>query len=227
MVFLEIGPGNVLTSVFKQHSEENIHDHIALNMVRHPSQEINDTRFFLQRLGELWFQGFDINWENYYGDYLPNKISAPAYVFHKTKFLARVNPLDNLDVNSIGAVHYNEGDTLKEDEEIYEEDGDRELMNNPYKEPSTATEKELVEIWQDFFSINKIGILDDFFALGGNSLKGVTMLKLIQKTFEIDIKIKDFYKKSTIKGLAAEIDLALKFVTVQEEENTSKTVITI
>ncbi|MEO7976391.1 beta-ketoacyl synthase N-terminal-like domain-containing protein [Flavobacterium sp.] len=227
MVFLEIGPGNVLTSVFKQHSEENIHDHIALNMVRHPSQEINDTRFFLQRLGELWFQGFDINWENYYGDYLPNKISAPAYVFHKTKFLARVNPLDNLDVNSIGTVQYNAGDTLKEDEEIYEEDGDRELMNTPYKEPSTATEKELVEIWQDFFSINKIGILDDFFALGGNSLKGVTMLKLIQKTFEIDIKIKDFYKKSTIKGLAAEIDLALKFVTVQEEENTSKTVITI
>ncbi|WP_202702723.1 type I polyketide synthase [Flavobacterium sp. UGB4466] len=227
LAFLEIGPGNALTSVFKQHSKENIHDHIALNMLRHPSQEINDTQFFLQQLGELWFQGIDINWESYYGDYLPNKISAPAYVFHQTKFLARVNPLDNLNGNAFNTFEYEVEDNFNEDEEMYKEDADRELMNTPYKEPSTDTEKQLVEIWQDFFSINKIGILDDFFALGGNSLKGVTMLKLIQKTFEIDIKIKDFYKKSTIKGLAAEIDLALKFVIIQEEEISSKMVITI
>ncbi len=231
MTFLEVGPGNVLTSVFKQHSEENIHDHVAINMVRHPSQEINDTQFFLQKLGELWFQGIDIDWDAYYGNKLPNKISAPTYVFHKTKFLTRVNPLENLDVTSLDTITYNQDTGLEEEEDIYDEDGDRELMSNPYKEPSTTTEKKLVEIWQDFFSIHKIGVLDDFFALGGNSLKGVTMLKLIQKTFEIDIKIKDFYKKATIKGLAAEIDLALKFVTIQENENEnpspSKTVITI
>ncbi|MEP0264421.1 beta-ketoacyl synthase N-terminal-like domain-containing protein [Dokdonia sp.] len=228
-LFVEVGPGNTLTTLFQQ-QEMSGTNNSAVNLIRHPKEEVNDQEYILKKIGELWMNGIDINWEAYYGNEKPYRTSLPGYVFNKTKLPVKVNPFELINFSEEEApstVNPFVIDTFDDDEAFEEDIDEKETLFINYVAPSNTTEEKLVEMWETFFSKDKIGVLDSFFALGGNSLKGVTMLKLIQKTFEIDIKIKDFYKKSTIKDLAAEIDLAVKLITIQEEENTYKTVITI
>ena len=229
-VFIEVGPGNTLTTLFQQHQHDEAAKNTAINLVRHPKQEINDQEHLLKKLGELWINGIDINWEAYYGAQKPNRVSMPGYVFNKTKLPVKVNPFELFsfsgkeNTETISAYAVNPFD----DSEAFEENPDESAVSFVnYVAPVSETEIKLVEMWKTFFSKDQVGILDDFFALGGNSLKGVTMLKLIQKKFDIEIKIKDFYQSSTIKELAAEIDMGLKLVTIQETKENYKSVMTI
>lgn len=227
MVFIEIGPGNALTTLFQQHTAYNNHQNTVVNLIRHPRKEINDQQFLLQKLGALWLQGIDIDWDAYYGINKPHKISIPGYAFIQTNLPSRVDIFKKLgnqfgDLNN--AIEILE-DVMFENED-YEDSifSDRSDLLTQYVAPENDIEKKLAAIWEDFFNIEKIGVLDDFFALGGNSLKGVTMLKLIMKKFEVQINIKDFYQKANIKELATEISLVLKVQKMQEIKKTSRVV---
>lgn len=228
-IFIEIGPSNALTTMFQQHSDINTNKNIALNVIRHPRQEINDQKHLLQRIGELWLNGIDINWDSYYQEKLPNKISLPGYIFTETKLPSRINVFKSLESQFQGNANAIE-DLIKDQEDLDNENeeelefNDRSELLVKYVAPENEIEQTLVYMWQDFFNMDKIGVLDDFFKLGGNSLKGVTMLKLIMKTFSVQINIKDFYVKANIKKLASEIDLAMKIQKMSEDKKSMNVV---
>jgi acyl transferase domain-containing protein len=52
---------------------------------------------------------------------------------------------------------------------------DRPDLEVLYVAPRDETERMLAELWQEIFRIDRVGIHDDFFALGGDSLVGVQM----------------------------------------------------
>ncbi len=78
----------------------------------------------------------------------------------------------------------------------------RPSMLTPYKAPATELEIALINIWQQFFKYEQVGINDNFFDLGGNSLKGVSVINLIQKKLGRKIEIKQFFSHPTIQQLA-------------------------
>ncbi|PTX61371.1 acyl transferase domain-containing protein [Kordia periserrulae] len=92
---------------------------------------------------------------------------------------------------------------------------ERPEIETSYQEPTTKTEKELCALWEEFFGYEKVGLQDDFFDLGGDSLKAMTVIKRMNKTFNISYNLKDFFSKSTVKELAEEIDLALQVQSLQ------------
>lgn len=73
------------------------------------------------------------------------------------------------------------------------------IMNedNPYQAPNTEIEIQLAKIWQEIFSLDKIGIGDDFFALGGHSLKALHLLNKIERQFKVTISISLFLEQAT------------------------------
>lgn len=78
----------------------------------------------------------------------------------------------------------------------------RPEMENEYVPPKNETEKKLVNLWQDVLAIDKIGIYDDFFALGGDSLLLIQFHTKLKENFETDIAVVDLYKYNTIAALA-------------------------
>ncbi|NKF08874.1 amino acid adenylation domain-containing protein, partial [Clostridium gasigenes] len=76
------------------------------------------------------------------------------------------------------------------------------LINNEFEEPRNKKEEILVSIWKDVLGSERIGINDNFFELGGNSLKATVLLSKIQKELNIEIPLKELFKKSTIKSLS-------------------------
>lgn len=69
-----------------------------------------------------------------------------------------------------------------------------------YKAPSTELEKILVEIWQDVMGVDKIGINDNYFALGGDSIKSIQILARLHNV-GWNLELRDLFQYSTIKEL--------------------------
>jgi acyl carrier protein len=53
--------------------------------------------------------------------------------------------------------------------------------------PSTPNEKIVMGIWEEIFNTKSISIHDDFFKLGGDSLKAVLVLTKLQNIFQIEL----------------------------------------
>jgi polyketide synthase PksJ len=70
----------------------------------------------------------------------------------------------------------------------------------------STTERKIKKIWQQFFGIPELDAEDDFFELGGDSLKGLTMTARIHKELNVEVPIKQLFNNSSIKKLASFID---------------------
>ena len=67
---------------------------------------------------------------------------------------------------------------------------------------TTEVERKLATIWQELLGITRIGINDNFFEIGGHSLKAMTMVAVIHRELNIQIPLKEVFKAPTIQELA-------------------------
>lgn len=85
-----------------------------------------------------------------------------------------------------------------------------------YVAPANDTERKLIDIWEEILGKETIGTLDNFFVIGGNSLKAVTVINHIYKTFDIKLQLRDFFKSATVVDIAKEIDKVVNFRDIQK-----------
>ncbi|MBC9934890.1 non-ribosomal peptide synthetase [Chitinophaga qingshengii] len=72
-------------------------------------------------------------------------------------------------------------------------------------------EEQLAGIWCEVLRKEKIGIHDNFFALGGDSIKAITLVSKLNKELDLDLVINNIFANQTVKTLAA-------FVVGQKDE---------
>jgi amino acid adenylation domain-containing protein len=69
--------------------------------------------------------------------------------------------------------------------------------------PCSVVEKVLAELWSDALHVSPIGIHDNFFSLGGNSLQATRLITRIQEKFQSGVPLLAlFFQDPTIAGLA-------------------------
>lgn len=67
----------------------------------------------------------------------------------------------------------------------------------PYALPRTAIEQQLVETWQEVLNVDRIGIYDNFFEIGGHSLLLIRMQDAY-RAHGFDLSLKNFFEYSTV-----------------------------
>lgn len=75
----------------------------------------------------------------------------------------------------------------------------RERMQSAYVPPVTTLEKKVARIYQDVLNLDRVGIDDDFFDLGGDSLSAVHLMNRIEKVLGKKVSLDVIYDKPTIK----------------------------
>jgi acyl carrier protein len=80
---------------------------------------------------------------------------------------------------------------------------------NKYVAPATEIEKELVDLWQELLNKEQIGTDDNFFDIGGHSLKGTQLISRVYRDYQVRIPLRNLFNKPTIKTMAEEIELLL------------------
>lgn len=78
-------------------------------------------------------------------------------------------------------------------------------LSKSYTSPSNSLENQLVSLWQKVLHISPIGIDDDFFALGGTSLKAIELIATIYKEYGVLLPMSIFMKQSNVSCCAAAI----------------------
>ncbi|HEL9698021.1 TPA: SDR family NAD(P)-dependent oxidoreductase, partial [Legionella pneumophila] len=75
-------------------------------------------------------------------------------------------------------------------------------MSHEFCAPQGSIEKRLAKLWQDNLHIVDIGRNDDFFALGGHSLKALHLIENINSILGVNLSIQHLYQAPTIAKLA-------------------------
>ncbi|MGB5927695.1 MAG: amino acid adenylation domain-containing protein, partial [Cyclobacteriaceae bacterium] len=70
-----------------------------------------------------------------------------------------------------------------------------------YVPPRNKTEELLAGIWQQLFGLEKVGITDDFFRLGGDSIKAIQTVSRLNKE-GLKTTIKDIFQHQTIRNIS-------------------------
>ncbi len=85
-------------------------------------------------------------------------------------------------------------------------------INDTDAKPADIIEQTLTNIWKKELDLDTVGINDNFFDVGGHSLKAVRLMSEVQKQFNVTLPIVQLYKDGTINGLAVAIRSRLKNV---------------
>jgi len=77
-------------------------------------------------------------------------------------------------------------------------------QGDTYAAPRDHLERKLVEIWSEVLDVEptNIGIDDDFFSLGGHSLKATPLISKIHKEMNVNLPIDSLFENPTIRALA-------------------------
>ena len=83
----------------------------------------------------------------------------------------------------------------------------REVMNarTAIVEPRTKIEFDLVQVWKTVLDIKQIGINDNFFEIGGTSIKAMQVMSIL--SLDYDLRINDLFEHRTIANLAKFIEV--------------------
>lgn len=89
-----------------------------------------------------------------------------------------------------------------------------------YEAPANEIEEKLVRIWTEIFGLERISVVDNFFEVGGHSLKAITLISKIHKTFNTEIPLRDIFEAQTVRMLAKKISEAKEslYVSIQPAE---------
>ena len=86
-------------------------------------------------------------------------------------------------------------------------DVDFSSSDKEYVAPTTEIEIALCSIWEEVLGVERVGITDNFFRIGGHSLKAVKLTNEINKVYNIALKINNLFKAPTIAEFAHLIEI--------------------
>ncbi|MEE3956197.1 amino acid adenylation domain-containing protein [Peribacillus frigoritolerans] len=102
-----------------------------------------------------------------------------------------------------------------------------DMLTNSFIEPTTPFEKKMTEIWSSIFGIEKIGINDNFFEMGGHSLLAAKLIWEVRERLGVELSLQELFLNPTIAELSqyqlreVEVEIAQKMKIKLRNDRTS------
>jgi hypothetical protein len=88
----------------------------------------------------------------------------------------------------------------------------------PFVAPRNSVERELTEVWCEILGLDRVGIHDNFFDLGGHSISATQIVARLQRIFHLDLPLATLLVNPTVSGMAEVINQYLEHGEGQEKE---------
>jgi acyl carrier protein len=131
----------------------------------------------------------------YLGKYLPEYMVPSLFVWEK---VFPMNASGKIDKAKLKKVEF------------------EKLSNESYQVPKNLVEKNIVSIWQEVLGIEQIGRNDNFFQLGGHSLKLIGVYNRIEQKFPKKVSIAQMFSYPTVATLAEFISSSQKIEKIKK-----------
>jgi len=192
LVLLEIGPGHTLRTLLRQQPAAG--QRPILTSMRHPKDHASDREHLLKTLGRLWCHGVEVDWPEVWAEPAPRRVHLPTYPFQRQRYWVGESEVPAAAGRAPG------GQTAGPSASHV-----RPALGTPYSPPETEAEEILCEIWQEMLGIREVGVRDDFFELGGNSLMAVTLMAHIEERLEVSLGTSVLAAATTVAALARQL----------------------
>ncbi|HEX4421468.1 MAG TPA: amino acid adenylation domain-containing protein [Kofleriaceae bacterium] len=84
-------------------------------------------------------------------------------------------------------------------------DDNQAELADAFVAPRNALESQVAQIWSEVLNVSRVGIHDDFFAIGGHSLIATQLTSRIRKLFHVDLPLRELFAAPTVLGLSERI----------------------
>ncbi|MCA1681690.1 MAG: condensation domain-containing protein, partial [Actinobacteria bacterium] len=74
-----------------------------------------------------------------------------------------------------------------------------------YVAPRTATEQILADIWAQVLGVDRVGVQDNFFGLGGDSILSIQVISRVRAALGVEVSLRSLFTTPTVAGLAGVI----------------------
>jgi acyl carrier protein len=71
-----------------------------------------------------------------------------------------------------------------------------------YVEARTSLEEQLAGMWRQVLEVERVGVEDDFFELGGDSVMATQLLSRVKGAFSVNVALRDFFESPSVAGMA-------------------------
>lgn len=82
-------------------------------------------------------------------------------------------------------------------------------QRSPSRPPESVTEEVLLDLWQQALGVPGLGVEDDFFAAGGQSLLAAQVMADVREQFEITLGVRALFDAPTVARLAVVVEQAI------------------
>ncbi len=161
---------------------------IEIALARHPEVSVALVEPFNSRHGDLklaaYFTGQAVpvnRLREFLADHLPDYMIPGHYVHLESFPRTASGKIDRLQLSP--------------------NSGSRPPLTAPYLEPQTALEQQYVAIWEHLLEVSPVGLNDNFFDLGGDSLLTARFIDQLKCKTGIDISPLALFENPTISGL--------------------------
>jgi thioesterase domain-containing protein/acyl carrier protein len=174
---------------------------VALTSVHHPQENQSDVAFLLTTLGKLWLAGVKIDWSGFYAHEQRQRLSLPTYPFERQRYWIDAPQKSAVNKPQLSLAMLSELEGV-EDSTAYS----AKATLSTEAAPRNPKEQKIAEVWQKIFGIKEVGIHDNFFDLGGDSLVASRLVAQLCEALETKLSVQNFLNAPTIAELADVID---------------------
>ncbi|MFJ9048446.1 amino acid adenylation domain-containing protein [Streptomyces bacillaris] len=91
-----------------------------------------------------------------------------------------------------------------------------ETGERSHEEPVTLYEISVARHWKTLLGLEQVGLEDDFFEIGGSSIKLIELLHLLRTEFGVSVPVSRLYQVTTLHGMAATVQEVLHTTSTDE-----------
>ncbi|MEU0919303.1 amino acid adenylation domain-containing protein [Streptomyces cyaneofuscatus] len=91
-----------------------------------------------------------------------------------------------------------------------------ETGERPHEEPVTLYERGVARHWKALLGLEEVGLEDDFFEMGGSSIKLIELLHHLRTEFGVSVPVSRLYQVTTLHGMAATVQEVLHSTSTEE-----------
>jgi FkbH-like protein/FkbM family methyltransferase len=82
----------------------------------------------------------------------------------------------------------------------------RAPLATPYVAPATELEGRIARVWRDTLGVTAVGVHDNLFAIGGDSLAAVAICSRLRRAYGMAVRLEAFLDDPTVGGLARQLE---------------------
>lgn len=195
-VLVEVGPGQTLCH-FALRQREGVQRRHCISLVPQASARIAgaDDAHLFEGLCQLFVAGITLDWNSYYHGQRRRRVPLPTYPFegrcHYPPELLRAQPAAGTPARPVATTAASAA------------------VAEPLSAGMTPLQMKLAAIWKKYLGATEIGLHEDVFDLGVDSLLSIRVISEIRETFDTDIALDTIFVLRTVAEQAAEIERKL------------------